>query len=841
MKRLLIILPLFCATMLFGASQRTVIYNETLTCSDSWSGNAAMDKNLLAGAAAGDEIEVYISSISTGAKWPQVYIQYVDTAQNWKDFADTHTYGLSGKEAPCIATLTLTQAMVDSIAAGKRFIVKGVGYTADSIVWVHYIQDEPQETSYVSVRTTMWEGTQVISWSQLCSMAGYISKIAEGDSIYVTVSEKDATKPWQQLRVAWQKGYVSFACYNDLEFPREYGLQVVDTMVTQMQASGKLYLSGVGVTVTKVVLVHRREVSAERGNAADTLWTGEQSINWSGTNEWLKLDATKFVNAAEGQRLRIGFSALKQGAQGRIVDGSWTAFEDADTYEKLPTAWGDYYEFTLTEAMATTLKNNGLVISGVGYTATYVALIDPMREYVIAANYDNSDIRAWEPADGTPNLSVTLTNYEAESITTSIDLTLMTDMWQDYNRYTLPVTIDAGVTRTFDIEMPDLQPGFYRMTAKVAGNTLCTYYIGYNPTAIVSPNDAQMDFWTFWDDWKQKLQLIPVNATLEEYESTENYTIYVVSMQTVSDEPDGDPITIKSYYRQPKTEGTHPCLVRFQGSDGGKNALTAPTWVADDDWCELIVSTRGQMLNRDNKYQFDFYAYGLGDNDRHYYRAAYLDCVRAIDFVKSRAEVDTRNVFAAGGSQGGCFTYVTAALCAGDIRAIAPSITGHADFVHTMEIVGWPTNVFNNWINAAVEAGTYADYETGKQALLTHQSYFDTKNFVERINCPVITNFSLQDQTDGPHLNIAPYNLLKVTDKQYSINPFNGHAAPADWNTTYMAFFRERVDKTPTTPTAVDQINDRMVNSRMVNIIGQRVDENYKGIVIINGQKYLVK
>ena len=759
MKRIIISFLLFISVLAYGTSQRTLIYDETLTCSDSWSGYASINKNLLEGATAGDEIEVAITAISTGIEWPQVYVQYVDKSWKWQDFEDPHTYALNGKTAPCSATITMTQAMIDSIAAGQKLIVKGAGYTAQSITWVHHIADPVIEPTFITVRTTMWEGEQELSWSQLCSMAGFISQIAEGDSIYVTVSEKSADAKWAQMRVSWQKGYVSFACYNDTEFPREYGLQVVDTMLIQMQASGKLYLSGTGVTVTKVVLAQRREVSEQRGNPSDTLWTGEQTINWNGTDEWLKLDATAFADATEGQRLRIGFAALKQGAQGRITDGNWNAIPDADTFEKLTTAWGDYYEFTLTDAMAATIKSNGLVVSGVGYTAIYVVMIAPEKEYVLTATCDAADIRAWEPDEGTPNLSVTVTNYEQEQIATSIDITLMTDMWQDYNRYTLPVTLNAAETRTFDVEMPDLLPGFYRMTAKVAGNTVCTYYIGYNPTAIVSPNDAQPDFWTFWDTWKTKLDAIPVNATLEQYASTDNYTVYIVTMQTINDEPDAEPVTIRSYYRQPKAEGSHPCLVRFQGSDGGKNALTEPSWVAEDDWCEMIVSTRGQMLNRDDKYNYDFYAYCLGNNDRHYYRAAYLDCVRAIDFVKSRLEVDTNNIFAAGGSQGGCFTYVTAALCAGDIRAIAPSITGHSDFVHTMDIVGWPTNVFNNWINAAVDAGTYPDYSAGKTALLVHQSYFDTKNFVGRINCPVITNFSLQDQTDGPHLNIAPYNL----------------------------------------------------------------------------------
>ena len=88
---------------------------------------------------------------------------------------------------------------------------------------------------------------------------------------------------------------------------------------------------------------------------------------------------------------------------------------------------------------------------------------------------------------------------------------------------------------------------------------------------------------------------------------------------------------------------------------------------------------------------------------------------------------------------------------------------------------------------------------------MAHQSYFDTKNFAKWIYCPVITNFSLQDQTDGPHLNISPYNLLTnvaAADKEYSINQFKGHAAADNWNTTYMAFFQKYIDAG--TPLTID-------------------------------------
>lgn len=705
----------------------------------------------------------------------------------------------------------------------------GYGDTTTTIELVYWKDQFCEET-------VIGEGSLALSWSQnWLAPTSVVSQLQAGDELKVYIEENNGTSQWASLRIAWgsaEGSYVGYSCYNETTYPHEHSLILTEEQVTAIQNAGKLYLSGAGLNLSKFTWTHCKTMKKDRGNALTDIWTGSQPIDWN-NNGWLALNKEKFSAAEVGMRLRIYFANMQMGAQGRIVDGGWKTFADADTYEKLPTAWGNYYEYTLTQSMIDSLHAKGLVVSGVGYTATRIALIDPQSEWMLTAAFDKEDIRAWEAGE-TPNMTVTLRSYEPTEITTNVELVLRTDTFTDYNTYTLPITLTAGETKQVTVEMTDLTPGFYRLTTNANGNHLSTYMIGYNPTAIVSPDDSQADFESFWNTERSVLADIPLNTTRTEYSTTASrYVVYKYSVNSVPD-PDEEATykTLQHYVKVPNAAGKHPVLVRFQGTDGGKSTLREPNWAAPDDWVEVIVSTRGQMLNRDSKYNYDFYNYGLGSNQNHYYRMAYLDCVRAIDMVKAMEEVDTQNIFLAGGSQGGCFTYVTASLCAGDIRAIAPSITGHADFVHTMKIVEWPTNVFNTWINNAVSAGTYADYETAKTALLAHQSYFDTKNFAKWITCPVITNFSLQDQTDGPHLNIAPYNLLtQVTDKEYSINPFNGHAAASDWNTTYMTFFKERLYKGGDVPSGVEETSSAVCNTR-------KVIENGELLILHNGIRY---
>ena len=502
-------------------------------------------------------------------------------------------------------------------------------------------------------------------------------------------------------------------------------------------------------------------------------------------------------------KLRMNYKDMKLFSRGRISSINWSSFPDADTDENLLSSWGDYYEFIITDNMLKELQENGIYISGVGYTLISVELIDPKKEYSITASFNKDDIKSWEKNEITPKLTITLTSLEKNQVTTSVSASLITDMYKLYYSNLKRITLEPDETKEVNIDFPYLIPGFYKIIAKVNENSLCNYYIGYDPTNIYSPNDAQPDFWDFWDNWKAELSKIDMNpeiSLIEDLSSGARF-IYEIKMMSIPDIKGGEPVPIWGYYAEPKSEGKFPCIINVHGTDNGTGIPSAPGTDNNIEWCEFNFSARGQMLSRvknGNKYKInneaDFYSYGLGDNDEHYYRAAYLDTIRPIDFVYKREKVNKNAIFVAGGSQGGCFSYVCAALGDGRVKAIAPWITGHADFVHTMEIVEWPTNKFNEWININYPN----DYEKGKKALLKHQSYFDTKNFASRIKCPVITNFSLQDYTDGPHLNISPYNLLtKVAkeDKQYSINSFLGHNCKDGWTEEYFSFFEKYIDK----------------------------------------------
>ena len=211
-----------------------------------------------------------------------------------------------------------------------------------------------------------------------------------------------------------------------------------------------------------------------------------------------------------------------------------------------------------------------------------------------------------------------------------------------------------------------------------------------------------------------------------------------------------------------------------------------------------------------------------------------MDCVRAIDFMATRATSDMGNLFAEGQSQGGALTVAAAALSGHALKAIAPAITFLGDFPDYFQLASWPTSV------AYANKGTMTDAE-----MFAFLSYFDTKNLATLISCPIITSIGLQDNVCPPHTNLAPYNNVATPadKKQIVINPELQHqvkySGADNWYTVYMNFFKKYL--TTTGIRSIDNGQCSTVNSQRDNVWydlqGRRVTKPTHGLYIVNGRK----
>ncbi|MDR2556544.1 MAG: acetylxylan esterase, partial [Bacteroidales bacterium] len=263
---------------------------------------------------------------------------------------------------------------------------------------------------------------------------------------------------------------------------------------------------------------------------------------------------------------------------------------------------------------------------------------------------------------------------------------------------------------------------------------------------------------------KPEYQLTQIKTDTNKYRK-----LYLVKMKSLGG------VEIQGYYSAPAQKGKYPAEIHYMG-------YGATPWIPQgySDRVEFVLSTRNQGLLIDTTVDNLWLTWGLDNQDHYYYRGAFMDLIRAIDFVASRPEVDVKRIVAEGGSQGGAFTLAAAALD-NRLKAIAPSVPFLSDYSDYFKIVDWP----GNWLIPK-------QYELGisDEDFYKTLSYFDIKNFASQITCPVLMCVGLQDDVCPPHTNFAGYNLISA-EKQYIIYPDQSHSTGIEWWLEKEKFFKK--------------------------------------------------
>ena len=388
--------------------------------------------------------------------------------------------------------------------------------------------------------------------------------------------------------------------------------------------------------------------------------------------------------------------------------------------------------------------------------------IDPVNEWVYYA-------------PSTPQIEVVAINNKNTEVSSNVKLDIMTDQYVPLYALSQSVSLSKGDSTVLNFDFTVPAPGFYRCVVSENDEVVKRFNIGYEPESVISLSDAQPDLKEFWDTAKEELaQVNPdYQLTLITDDNNKNRKLYLVKMKSLGNEE------ISGYYSVPVKKGKYPAVITYMGY-GSKPWIPGGT----PGYAEFVLSTRGQGLQEPTNTYGDWITYNLDSKDNYYYRGAFMDLVRAVDFVSSRPEVNTDAIFAEGGSQGGAFSLAAAAL---DDRfcAIAPTIPFLSDYPDYFKTVHWPASAV---INKQKQLGL-SDQEMYKTL-----SYFDIKNLAPWIKCPVIMGVGLQDEVCPPHTNFSGYNRIS-TEKEYHIYPLNGHNTPPSWYDARMKFFDKQTAK----------------------------------------------
>ena len=173
---------------------------------------------------------------------------------------------------------------------------------------------------------------------------------------------------------------------------------------------------------------------------------------------------------------------------------------------------------------------------------------------------------------------------------------------------------------------------------------------------------------------------------------------------------------------------------------------------------------------------------GVFDKNSYYYRYVYADCIKAIDFLSAREEIDISRLCITGVSQGGGLTLATAALDPRPKIAIAEI----PYLCHYRRAVEWaqdfPNITYNEFQNIIKK------FPEREEEMFKTLSYFDNINLADRIKARTIVSCAMQDICCPPSTIYAVFNQI-TSEKQMIKMPYYGH----NWE-TMINFDENRVE-----------------------------------------------
>jgi cephalosporin-C deacetylase-like acetyl esterase len=142
-----------------------------------------------------------------------------------------------------------------------------------------------------------------------------------------------------------------------------------------------------------------------------------------------------------------------------------------------------------------------------------------------------------------------------------------------------------------------------------------------------------------------------------------------------------------------------------------------------------------------------------------------MDCIRAIDFIYSRPELDPKRIEVSGGSLGGFFAAAVAGLD-NRVQLISSQNPILSDIRNLADQEDWPMYDLHKY---AGEKGVKFD------KVLDNLDYFDIKNFAQNIQTPILLGIGLLDHLAPPNNEYAFYNLIPGKYRRIMVFKDLGH------------------------------------------------------------------
>lgn len=319
------------------------------------------------------------------------------------------------------------------------------------------------------------------------------------------------------------------------------------------------------------------------------------------------------------------------------------------------------------------------------------------------------------------------------------------------NNQSISVNVSKQSSWRYEFTIPESKPGFYKVNFTINitdyDDTIRRAF-GIRPEELRSTHPKPADYDAYWKETKTELANVrpEFKVTYLPDSTKDNRNVYLFEMKSLGG------LTVRGYLTEPKTNNKHKKFAVLLGLPGYQVALP-PMYGTDDDLAIITLNVRGQGNSQDviHTPRDEYIFYHLEDKYKYVMRGAIMDCIRAVDFIYSRPELNHDQIIASGGSMGGFLAIATASL---DKRvtlcsAQNPILSDVSDLIGE---VNWPIDDISRYVK------TKPGFTLDKA--LQNLSYFDTKNFAAELKCPTLIGMGLLDPIIPPNNVYIVYNSI---------------------------------------------------------------------------------
>jgi cephalosporin-C deacetylase-like acetyl esterase len=359
-------------------------------------------------------------------------------------------------------------------------------------------------------------------------------------------------------------------------------------------------------------------------------------------------------------------------------------------------------------------------------------------------------------------------NNPGEPESGKLSYIISTTSEKELNRGAIDINLRQHATENYTLTMPAQNTGFYKVKIIINvadyDDTIRRVF-GVNPKEIRSATKRPDDFERFWDDTKKELSKVAPDFKITRKPELEkdNTIVYLVEARSLNN------IKIRGWLSIPKNRKPKeklPVWILFPGYGG---AGLKPFY-GSPDIAALCWNVRGEGNSRDvvHPAREEYVTMDIENKNRYIYRGVLMDCIRAVDFVVSRPDLDAANIMCEGSSAGGYLSLATASLDK-RVKLCSSNNPVYCDFRSLQGSNSFPMSDIESYAR-----GKYIRLDR----IFNTLDYFDLKNFAPDLKCKTVIGISFLDNLAPPYNEYVMINNIKPRYYKLFVYPLLGHEVP---------------------------------------------------------------